>query len=72
VDVSSREVPTHSQRICEEQSVPIGFNSRGIYIGGVPHVLYSVLSRFSMKIDQPDEDHVWFEDRWMVASLCDE
>jgi hypothetical protein len=25
---------------------------------------------------QPDleqsEDHVWFEDRWMVASLCDE
>jgi hypothetical protein len=21
---------------------------------------------------RPDEDHVWFEDRWMVASLCDE
>jgi hypothetical protein len=20
----------------------------------------------------PTEDHVWFEDRWMVASLCDE
>jgi hypothetical protein len=20
----------------------------------------------------PVEDHVWFEDRWMVASLCDE
>jgi hypothetical protein len=20
----------------------------------------------------PCEDHVWFEDRWMVASLCDE
>jgi hypothetical protein len=19
-----------------------------------------------------DEDHVWFEDRWMVASSCDE
>jgi hypothetical protein len=19
-----------------------------------------------------DEDHVWFKDRWMVASLCDE
>jgi hypothetical protein len=19
-----------------------------------------------------NEDHVWFEDRWMVASLCDE
>jgi hypothetical protein len=21
---------------------------------------------------QKPEDHVWFEDRWMVASLCDE
>jgi hypothetical protein len=21
---------------------------------------------------QVSEDHVWFEDRWMVASLCDE
>jgi hypothetical protein len=21
---------------------------------------------------KPSEDHVWFEDRWMVASLCDE
>jgi hypothetical protein len=20
----------------------------------------------------PHENHVWFEDRWMVASLCDE
>jgi hypothetical protein len=20
----------------------------------------------------PSEDHVWFEDRWMVASWCDE
>jgi hypothetical protein len=29
------------------------------------------------KVDQTlfllrHEDHVWFEDRWMVASLCDE
>jgi hypothetical protein len=22
--------------------------------------------------DGESEDHVWFEDRWMVASLCDE
>jgi hypothetical protein len=22
--------------------------------------------------DSDSEDHVWFEDRWMVASLCDE
>jgi hypothetical protein len=22
--------------------------------------------------DVASEDHVWFEDRWMVASLCDE
>jgi hemerythrin len=24
------------------------------------------------KIAESFEDHVWFEDRWMVASLCDE
>jgi hypothetical protein len=24
------------------------------------------------KIQEADEGHVWFEDRWMVASLCDE
>jgi hypothetical protein len=24
---------------------------------------------FGMEFD--NEDHVWFEDRWMVASLCD-
>jgi hypothetical protein len=23
-------------------------------------------------VDGGNEDHVWFEDRWMVASLCDE
>jgi hypothetical protein len=23
-------------------------------------------------VDWRHEDHVWFEDRWMVASLCDE
>jgi hypothetical protein len=22
--------------------------------------------------NEAGEDHVWFEDRWMVASLCDE
>jgi hypothetical protein len=24
------------------------------------------------KTTRPIEDHVWFEDQWMVASLCDE
>jgi hypothetical protein len=23
-------------------------------------------------VTKQHEDHVWFEDRWMVASLCDE
>jgi hypothetical protein len=23
-------------------------------------------------INREIEDHMWFEDRWMVASLCDE
>jgi hypothetical protein len=26
----------------------------------------------SMSSTAEAEDHVWFEDRWMVASLCDE
>jgi hypothetical protein len=34
------------------------------------------LSKFEMpiymKVVSPDEDRVWFEDRWMVASWCDE
>jgi hypothetical protein len=25
-----------------------------------------------MEANEADEDQVWFEDRWMVASLCDE
>jgi hypothetical protein len=32
--------------------------------GVIPHLVDDDLSIF--------EDHVWFEDRWMVASLCDE
>jgi hypothetical protein len=31
-----------------------------------------ILSKDHMTIDMKSEDHVWFEDRWMVASLCDE
>jgi hypothetical protein len=25
-----------------------------------------------MSVKNDIEDHVWFEDRWMAASLCDE
>jgi hypothetical protein len=31
-----------------------------------------ILLDFSHIGDQHIEDHVWFEDRWMVASWCDE
>jgi hypothetical protein len=27
---------------------------------------------FACKAEHEVEDHVWFEDRWMVASWCDE
>jgi hypothetical protein len=27
---------------------------------------------FLMETRRTSEDHVWFEDRWMVASWCDE
>jgi hypothetical protein len=34
---------------------------------------WSIRLRESLPIrNLTDEDHVWFEDRWMVASLCDE
>jgi hypothetical protein len=33
-----------------------------LILKGLKHVIGTLAS----------EDHVWFEDRWMVASLCDE
>jgi hypothetical protein len=33
---------------------------------------YRPLNVVTIKNKYPLEDHVWFEDRWMVASLCDE
>jgi hypothetical protein len=30
-----------------------------------------LLQEFDVEICD-NEDHVWFKDRWMVASLCDE
>jgi hypothetical protein len=37
-------------------------------------VLGHVISERGIEVDKAevDEDHVWFKDRWMVASLCDE
>jgi hypothetical protein len=34
--------------------------------------LQSRLLGLNLLISTMCEDHVWFEDRWMVASLCDE
>jgi hypothetical protein len=34
-----------------------------------PQLREAILSQLD---DGKPEDHVWFEDRWMVASLCDE
>jgi hypothetical protein len=31
-----------------------------------------VTQRLDKRNTPKSEDHVWFEDRWMVASLCDE
>jgi hypothetical protein len=45
------------------------------YIG--PYEVIEVCGPVAYRIQLPErffsiEDHVWFEDRWMVASLCDE
>jgi hypothetical protein len=42
-----------------------------------PHPLlhycqYVPLDCTSGSVSGTNEDHVWFEDRWMVASLCDQ
>jgi hypothetical protein len=31
-----------------------------------------LINFFHAKQDKKCEDHVWFKDRWMVASWCDE
>jgi hypothetical protein len=36
---------------------------------GYTHLLVA-MDKFSKWVEV--EDHVWFEERWMVASLCDE
>jgi hypothetical protein len=41
----------------------------------VPKTLQEIHEERAQKIttkNERDEDHVWFEGRWMVASLCDE
>jgi hypothetical protein len=35
-------------------------------------IVSGLKSNTSRRRYRKDEDHVWFEDRWMVASLCDE
>jgi hypothetical protein len=39
------------------------------------HLKYILQSYYKVSNNSTEyeaEDHVWFEDRWMVASLCDE
>jgi hypothetical protein len=44
--------------------------SRTILIKKDKHIRrYNYTTEQNLK---PIEDHVWFEDRWMVASWCDE
>jgi hypothetical protein len=52
----------------------------GLTRGGLPLVQCCILEVLLMILIEPlnlnrrcpSEDHVWFEDRWMVASWCDE
>jgi hypothetical protein len=47
----------------EKRLVPnVEFDDQELYTLGFGTDIYYMLG----------EDHVWFEDRWMVASLCDE
>jgi hypothetical protein len=39
---------------------------------GIPGTGFRSSTLRWQELPDVDEDHVWFEDRWMVASLCDE
>jgi hypothetical protein len=42
-----------------------------LYLAATTHVVSTAII-IERQVDGHAEDHVWFEDRWMVASLCDE
>jgi hypothetical protein len=48
---------------------PVSFCTSLMHMGAFMLVMAEIFSELS---SMPREDHVWFEDRWMVASLCDE
>jgi hypothetical protein len=41
-------------------------------LGGGVYPALDSLESFCEVADGEVEDHVWFEDRWMVAAWCDE
>jgi hypothetical protein len=43
----------------------IGLTTTGVIVAMIAMMIITTT-------DEITEDHVWFEDRWMVASLCDE
>jgi hypothetical protein len=51
-------------------------NLGGFHVASCLQFLHEEVHLGSDHVDSIDlvytEDHVWFEDRWMVASLCDE
>jgi hypothetical protein len=53
------------------------FLGNGARKRGLLTVDYRIKVHMDLQVDKSPvvvkgEDHVWFEDRWMVASLCDE
>jgi hypothetical protein len=53
--------------------ITFGDNGRGHVLSeGKIKVSDKITLRHVALVQSLGEDHVWFEDRWMVASLCDE
>jgi hypothetical protein len=46
--------------------------SNGVSANTHKEFALEILMNMTPILDEGVEDHVWFEDRWMVASLCDE
>jgi hypothetical protein len=60
------------EEIFQEEEHKHGDDEDGGELLAAEHVHTTSTSVMDDPSPTPTEDHVWFEDRWMVASLCDE
>jgi transposase InsO family protein len=65
---------SHFKTFCRDLGLEHQFSSPYVACqnGVVERKNHSLCEMARTMLDEHSEDHVWFEDRWMLASLCDE